>query len=475
MSAGLDGTGIAARVHPPYNNDIPRNGKVYHVQTEDLGHSTRSIVTHVFCAGQVIDARRCDYPQLEDGDALIKSVLQLMREQHRDAMKSVLRLDEAAKPPAAKKSPVTPTPAFLAAGVEENAISIASADTAPLPPADASQQRQLETILVRDRADKGAARQSTPPPRPSLRTLPRDRWGRLEVLSGRQAGRTFTLDKTPMAIGCQPDRCEIHIEDPALTARHCLLFCEEGWQAVGLAGSGAIMINGRRGGRLSSGDVLEIGSLVLRFTIVAGPGEGMVSIPAVKLEGTSLEIQRFELDEAPVTNRAYAEYVAASGAPAPEHWIGRNPPEDRLDHPVVGVSLNDARRYASWCKKRLPTHLEWQAAALGDGGRAYPWGEELGPEHCAIAELGARGTVVVGTCARGRSLEGCVDLYGNVWEWTEIDPRGERPEEGQSWVMGGAYNTVQISPRRAPRTAVSVGKSYLYLGFRCARDATEGA
>ena len=93
---------------------------------------------------------------------------------------------------------------------------------------------------------------------------------------------------------------------------------------------------------------------------------------------------RFAMDETLVTNAQFAEFLKASryrpvhGENFLKHWTGGRPPAGCEDHPVVYVDLDDARAYASWAGKRLPTEEEWQYAAQGADGRKYPWGERHG-------------------------------------------------------------------------------------------------
>ncbi len=113
----------------------------------------------------------------------------------------------------------------------------------------------------------------------------------------------------------------------------------------------------------------------------------------------------------------------------------------REDHPVVQVALEDAKAYAAWAGKRLPTEAEFEYAALGGSSRtSYAWGDEAQPGGQLMANTwqgafpwrntgaaGWVGTSPVGTFpANGYGLFDCI---GNVWEWT-TDFYGRAPPAG---------------------------------------------
>ena len=91
----------------------------------------------------------------------------------------------------------------------------------------------------------------------------------------------------------------------------------------------------------------------------------------------------YAIDLTPVTNAQFREFLRASGYKPkhPEnflkHWNNGVPPEGKDDHPVVYVDISDARAYAKWAGKRLPTEEEWHYAAQGSDRRRYPWGSQL--------------------------------------------------------------------------------------------------
>ena len=193
------------------------------------------------------------------------------------------------------------------------------------------------------------------------------------------------------------------------------------------------------------------------------------------LQGRSLSARRVWVDghvfkRFPVTNADYAEFVANTRALPPAWWGGRQPPEDKRTHPVVGVTIAQARAYAEWRGKRLPTTLEWVAAARGSDNTLMPWGESCVDKACHCPRNRPRTTAPVDAHPAGRSGEGVQDLIGNVWEWTERHDALLPDDADYHFVMGGSFKHRCTFPSQLPRTAVSKHGEYLYLGFRCARD-----
>lgn len=200
---------------------------------------------------------------------------------------------------------------------------------------------------------------------------------------------------------------------------------------------------------------------------------GMTFVP----EGTFLagedrheeHLPAFFVDVTEVSNRDYAKFVAATGRPAPPGWPDGRPERGREDEPVVGVTYEDAEAYATWLGKRLPTALEWEKAARGTDGRAYPWGEEFRQEAANCASLPGTGKLVpVTACPTGRSPFGCLNMAGNAFEWTSTF----EPRTGNVVVKGGAHETYKENVR--PWVSLPVPPDHADparpVGFRCAKD-----
>ena len=195
-------------------------------------------------------------------------------------------------------------------------------------------------------------------------------------------------------------------------------------------------------------------------------------------------VEAFYIDKTEVTNQAYKEFLDATGYKPKwpknflKHWKNGSFPKKLANHPVVWVSIEDARAYAKWAGKRLPTEVEWQKAAQGTDGRTWPWGNIYDPNQ---ANVDSKGTKPVGSYPEGASPYGVLDVVGNVWEMTD-----SFQSDGYhyfSWLRGGSFYFAKGSRwymQGGPITNYQRTK-YWYMtpelnrsptiGFRCAKDA----
>ena len=239
-----------------------------------------------------------------------------------------------------------------------------------------------------------------------------------------------------------------------------------------------------------------------------------------------VEVEPFLIDATPVTNRAFAGFVAATGhltvaervSPAGSAVFSMSPgPVDlrdpsqwwrfapgacwrapagagstiagREDHPVVHVALEDARAYASWRGSRLPSEVEWEVAARGGLiARPYAWGDELLPDGRLMANVwtgafpwyfarpGEPGTTPVGDFPpNGYGLH---DMIGNVWEWTTSPFTGPSAcactaataETELIALKGGSFLCAAeycARYRPAARIGLTPFSTAAHVGFRC--------
>jgi formylglycine-generating enzyme required for sulfatase activity len=177
------------------------------------------------------------------------------------------------------------------------------------------------------------------------------------------------------------------------------------------------------------------------YESVPTPGPNWGALHRPHLLTREVKLGAYAIDITPVTNAQFAEFLEATRYRPRHrenflrHWESGAPPAVLADHPVVYVSLEDARAYAAWAGRRLPTEEEWQHAAQGQEQRLYPWGNELRPGVCNDGSRG--GTTPVTAFPDGGSPFGCLDLCGNVWHWTESERRDGRTRfcilKGGSW------------------------------------------
>lgn len=167
---------------------------------------------------------------------------------------------------------------------------------------------------------------------------------------------------------------------------------------------------------------------------------------------------------------------------------------DRLDHPVVHVSWNDAAAYCAWAGVRLPTEAEWEYAARGGLVQCrYPWGDELQPDgqhRCNIWQGRFPSEPSPGWTPGTLSADsfapngwGLYNMAGNTWEWcadwfspgyhresAAIDPLQQRAT-GRRSLRGGSFlchDSYCNRYRVAARGSNTPGSSASNVGFRVA-------
>lgn len=196
----------------------------------------------------------------------------------------------------------------------------------------------------------------------------------------------------------------------------------------------------------------------------------------------TLHVAAFRIGKYPVTNTQYAQFVAAAGRPSPPHWRGQEPPPELRTHPVVNVTWRDAMAYCQWLSQqtgeehRLPTEAEWEKAARGDqDARPYPWEGGFDPRKCNMADTGIGGTSPVGIFPAGASPYGCLDMSGNVWEWTMTKWTDDyanyrpdnRPDRDERRVLrGGSFDVDRRGVRCAFRLGDNPDNWFDDFGFR---------
>jgi formylglycine-generating enzyme required for sulfatase activity len=208
-------------------------------------------------------------------------------------------------------------------------------------------------------------------------------------------------------------------------------------------------------------------------------------------------VESFRIMRLPVTNADYHRFVLATGAPEP--WVDRTrwkaidagfdyrtvdrhawskgaPTKERASHPVVLVDHIHAEAYCAWWGEQLdgrgelPSEMQWEKAARGEDGRAYPWGDAFHTARANTLESARGDTMPAGAHPRARSPYGAEDMAGNVFEWT-----GTPAREGGFVVKGGSWSSDASSARAAARHARPSGLRHVAIGFRCVLSPSKHA
>lgn len=242
------------------------------------------------------------------------------------------------------------------------------------------------------------------------------------------------------------------------------------------------------------------------FTMSVDQGDDFIPYPD---EGfpRKVRVDSLFMDRHPVTNAEFKTFLEATGYQPPDttnflkHWTNGEIPQGKEQHPVTYVTYEDAKAYARWMGKRLPTEAEWQYAAQTERELAWPWGDSRKIEttrqritetlevvqnagiDTALANPGNGVLDPVGTYPAGANPHGLLDLVGSVWQMTnDLYKSGSyeyvmlkggsyyKPESSWWYVQGGPRKLTyrQMWLRLSPgfeRNAT--------VGFRCVKDVKE--
>ncbi len=219
-----------------------------------------------------------------------------------------------------------------------------------------------------------------------------------------------------------------------------------------------------------------------------------------------VEVAAFQIGKYPVTVAEYRLFLTASQHAEPtspsNNLTWEQQVRERLDHPVVNVSWQDATAYVAWLREvtgqsgwRLPSEAQWEKAARWDAprnaSRIYPWGDSFDKNRCNTNESGIGKTTPIGSYPAndrqrsGASSYGAEDMAGNVWEWTsslykpyhytENDGREDQDSTGNRVLRGGSWNDGAVYARAAFRVNGRWDYRGYIRGFRLAFRAPAGS
>ncbi len=235
-------------------------------------------------------------------------------------------------------------------------------------------------------------------------------------------------------------------------------------------------------GHIMTGERVELlpnGSHRLALEMKAGDVPvGMVLIPA----GPFIMGSKRAPDEQPESVQTlpdfYIDKYEVTNAEFKDVYSKHEFPDGWENYPVTNVSWTQAVDFAGKVGKRLPTEAEWEKAARGSEGFEFPWGNNFDPTLCNVLLSGTDGPAERGDYIEGLSPYGCVDMAGNVYEWTQDWYQAYEGnmvvtrDYGQVFrvLRGGSFRSERFDVRSSRRHYDRLSAAHKDYGFRCALD-----
>jgi ergothioneine biosynthesis protein EgtB len=236
----------------------------------------------------------------------------------------------------------------------------------------------------------------------------------------------------------------------------------------------------------------------------------------VELPEHKVYLNDFQIENFPVTNAQYLEFIEDGGYDnfsfwlsdgwdavkknewkAPMYWEKENDEwftrdfvgkrKVNANEPVCHVSFYEAMAFCKWAGKRLPTEAEWEKAALWNDEEnsktIFPWGNEPPTKnHANLLDSCIWNCADVGSYEKGKSHYGCYQMIGDVWEWTSsefigypgfesgFDEYNDKWFTNQKVLRGGSFGTPALSIRGSYRNFFRLDERWMFSGFRCVKD-----
>jgi len=248
----------------------------------------------------------------------------------------------------------------------------------------------------------------------------------------------------------QPARNGLYVDIAGIRlyacSEECLKQIQEKGAHVGLvekSGRGPELIPVQRSRERTKEEILE-GMVLIPGGEFARSGEYLVrrnrKPEPEKLEGYRVQVSSFYMDRYEVTIEDYCKFLNDGNEKYVAGGIQRDPdgkfvpPRPELaNYPIGGVNYFQARGYATWAGKRLPTEAEWEFAHGGPQGRTYPWGNDEPGQTRANFGPSFGGRKPVGSFPEGRTPQGVFTSTKNTigsrdrrnWSKTRRDRRAD--------------------------------------------------